>query len=105
MVRVAVLLAASGLPADPGAVALAFVALGAFGLLPIGPAAPAGAALAVLGAVDPARAAAFGLAVAATGLVAVLAYGAVVALAPHASAHAERGARALSRPRPWPESP
>jgi hypothetical protein len=47
--------------------------------------------------VDPARAAAFGLAIAATGLVAVLTYGALVALAPQPSARSRSGRRAFIR--------
>ena len=75
-VRLAVLLAAAGLPAGPAQVALLFAALGGFGVLPIGIAAAPAAALAASGA-DAVTAGALGASIAGTTLVAVLAYGAL----------------------------
>jgi hypothetical protein len=69
-----IVLAGFGLPHGLASVALLFVALGVFGLLPIGPMATPGATLAVFGPVDPATAAAAGIAVSATSVAAVAAY-------------------------------
>jgi hypothetical protein len=76
-VRLAILLAAAGLPAAPADVALLFAVLGGFGVLPIGLAAAPGAALATQGAGHLAAAGALGAAIAGTTVAAVLAYGAL----------------------------
>ena len=64
------MLAVVHLDASPAAAALAFAALGAFGLLPLGPSAPPGALLVVSGGAG-AGALAAGLALSATSLAAV----------------------------------
>jgi hypothetical protein len=74
--RVAIALAACGVAAGPSEVGAAFGALGAFGLLPLGPSAPAGATVAVAGTGGAALAA--GLVLAATSIGAVLVYAAIV---------------------------
>jgi hypothetical protein len=72
--RVWLALAAFGLPHDPPSVSALFVALGLFGMLPIGSGATPGAMLAMFGAVDPAAAAAAGIALSGTSLAAVGVY-------------------------------
>jgi hypothetical protein len=79
LARVWLVLAVAHLDASPGAVALAFTALGAFGLLPLGPSAPPGALLVVSGGAA-AGALAAGLALSATSLAGVLAYALVLAV-------------------------
>jgi RNA polymerase sigma-B factor len=74
--RAWLLLVVFGLPHDPGHIALLFVALGAFGLLPIGPTASPAGALAAVGAEQVAAATALGLAISGTTIIAVLAYAA-----------------------------
>jgi hypothetical protein len=74
--RVAVALAASGVAAGPAEVGATFAALGVFGLLPLGPSAPAGATVAIAGTGGEALAA--GLVLAASSLVAVAVYGLAV---------------------------
>jgi len=91
--RVSLTLAACGLPAGAHAVGAAFAALGAFGLLPLGPSAPAGATMAAAGTGGHALAA--GLVLAATSLSAVLVYGAGVAA--FAAARAALGGRRSAR--------
>jgi hypothetical protein len=76
--RVWLALAGFGLPHDLASVSALFVALGIFGLLPIGSGATPAATLAVLGSADPAAAAAAGIALSGTSLAAVGTYGALV---------------------------
>jgi membrane protein implicated in regulation of membrane protease activity len=76
LARMSILLQAFALPADPPSIAFAFVALGIFGLLPIGPASTPGALVAVFGGADAAGAAAAGIAVSATSFAGVALYGA-----------------------------
>ena len=97
LARVWLVLAVAHLDASPAAAALAFAALGIFGLLPLGPSAPPGALLAVSGGAG-AGALAAGLALSATSLAAVAVYGAVLWLA---SSGRGRGA-ALCPDRPQP---
>ena len=78
LARVWLVLAVAHLDASPAAAALAFAALGIFGLLPLGPSAPPGALLVVSGG---AGALAAGLALSATSLAAVALYGAISWLA------------------------
>jgi hypothetical protein len=80
LARVWLVLAVAHLDASPAAAALAFAALGVFGLLPLGPSAPPGALLVVSGGAG-AGALAAGLALSATSLAAVLVYAGVLALA------------------------
>ena len=75
LARVWLVLAVAHLDASPAAAALAFAALGVFGLLPLGPSAPPGALLVVSGGAG-AGALAAGLALSATSLAAVALYGA-----------------------------
>jgi hypothetical protein len=75
--RVAVALSACGVAAGPAEVGGTFAALGVFGVLPLGPSAPAGATVAIAGTGGAALAA--GLVLAASSLVAVVLYGALVA--------------------------
>jgi hypothetical protein len=77
LLRAWVVLVGFGLPSGPSAVALAFVALGVFGLLPIGPGSTPAAMLAVFGTADPTAAAAAGIAISATSFAGVAVYGAV----------------------------
>jgi hypothetical protein len=77
LARVWLVLAVAHLDASPGAAALAFAALGIFGLLPLGPSAPPGALLVVSGGAG-AGALAAGLALSATSLAAVALYGVVL---------------------------
>lgn len=77
--RIWVVLVACGLPHAAGEVGWLFAALGAFGLLPAGPGAPAGATLATLGASDVGGAVAAGLVLSATSIAAVILYGCCVA--------------------------
>lgn len=78
--RIAVLAHAGGLPADLPQLALLYLAIGALGLLPIGPASVPGATLVVAGGTFGVGAAgATGLAIAASTIAAVLTY--VVAMA------------------------
>jgi hypothetical protein len=79
LARVWLVLAVAHLDASPAAAALAFVALGLFGLLPLGPSAPPGALLVVSGGAG-AGALAAGLALSTTSIVAVLAYAGALAL-------------------------
>jgi hypothetical protein len=78
LARVWLVLAVAHLDASPPAAALAFVALGLVGLLPLGPSAPPGALLVVSGGAG-AGALAAGLALSATSMVAVLVYAVVLA--------------------------
>jgi uncharacterized membrane protein YbhN (UPF0104 family) len=101
--RVWLLLGAAGLPNGPAEVALLFVAYGVLGLLPIGPASGAGAALAVVGAGQMAAAAAAGIAISATSILAVGVYALLVLAALAMRARARVPARArLLRPAPRP---
>ncbi len=79
VVRIWLVLVACGLPHSIGELAWLFAALGAFGLLPAGPGAPAGATLATLGSSSVGTAIAAGLVLSATSIVAVIAYGCCVA--------------------------
>jgi hypothetical protein len=79
LARVWLVLAVAHLDASPATAALAFVALGVFGLLPLGPSAPPGALLVVSGGAGAGGLAA-GLALSATSIVAVLAYAGALAL-------------------------
>ena len=79
LARVWLVLAVAHLDASPAGAALAFVALGVFGLLPLGPSAPPGALLVVSGGAG-AGALAAGLALSATSIVAVLVYAGALAL-------------------------
>ena len=76
--RVWLLLTVCGLPHGLGEVGWLFAALGAFGLLPTGPGAPAGATLATLGTTDVGAAVAAGLVLSATSIAAVFIYGCCV---------------------------
>jgi hypothetical protein len=96
LARVCLVLAVAHLDASPGAAALAFAALGIFGLLPLGPSAPPGALLVVSGGAG-AGALAAGLALSATSLAAVALYRVVLWLA---SRH--RGSRPREADRPAP---
>lgn len=78
VVRIWLVLVVCGLPHSAGEVGWLFAALGAFGLLPAGPGAPAGATLATLGAGDIGAAVAAGLVLSATSIGAVVVYGALV---------------------------
>jgi hypothetical protein len=75
LARIAVLLAAFGVPSGLGDAGLVFAAMTLVGLLPIGPASGPVATMAAVGA-DTATAAAIGLALAATSVSGTLAYGA-----------------------------
>ena len=75
LVRSWILLAGFGLPHDLASLAIIFATLGVFGTLPFGPAATAGAMVTVFGTVDATAAAAAGLALAATSILAVTLYG------------------------------
>lgn len=77
--RIWLVLVVCGLPHTAGEVGWLFAALGAFGLLPAGPGAPAGATLATLGASDVGAAVAAGLVLSATSIAAVVVYGGCVA--------------------------
>jgi hypothetical protein len=92
LARVWLVLAVAHLDASPGAVALAFAALGIFGLLPLGPSAPPGALLVVSGGAG-AGALTAGLALSATSLAAVALYGAVLWLASRLPREASRRAQ------------
>lgn len=76
-----------GLPDSLADACVLYVLLGAFGLLPLGPSASAGATLAAFGAgaIDPATAA--GIAISATTVLAVAAYAVFAATWCHAAAH------------------
>jgi hypothetical protein len=74
--RLWLILLVCGLPHGLGEVGWLFAALGAFGLLPAGPGAPAGATLATLGAANIGATVAAGIVLSATSIVAVLIYGA-----------------------------
>jgi hypothetical protein len=76
LARVWLVLVVAHLDASPAAAAAAFVALGVFGLLPLGPSAPPGALLLVSGGTG---ALAAGLALSATSIAAVLVYAGVLA--------------------------
>jgi hypothetical protein len=78
--RLWLVLAVCGLPHGLGEVGWLFAALGAFGLLPAGPGAPAGATLATLGMTNVGGAVAAGLVVSATSIAAVLVYGCCVTI-------------------------
>jgi hypothetical protein len=77
LARIWVALSVVQLDASPARVAVAFAALGAFGLLPLGPSAPPGALLLVSGG---AGALAAGLVLSATSIAAVLLYAGLLAL-------------------------
>jgi hypothetical protein len=79
LLRAWVVLLGFGLPSGPTAVALAFVALGVFGLLPVGPGSTPAAMLAAFGTADPTAAAAAGIAISATSFAGVAVYGGVAA--------------------------
>ncbi len=111
--RMWVVLLACGLPHGLGAVAVAFAALGVFGLLPIGPGAPPSALLAATGGASAGASIAGGLMLGASSIVAVALYALLVGvlLAPRRGGDASgRGARSSSSvdqpkpraPRPWP---
>jgi hypothetical protein len=93
LARVWLVLAVVHLDASPATAALAFVALGVFGLLPLGPSAPPGALLVVSGGAG-AGALAAGLALSATSIAAVLVYAGALALAARASGRSGPGAAA-----------
>ena len=76
--RIWLVLVACGLPHTAGEVGWLFAALGAFGLLPAGPGAPAGATLATLGTGSVGAAVAAGLVLSATSIAGVLVYGCAV---------------------------
>ena len=76
--RVALALAACGLPAGPGETAVVFASLGVLGLLPLGPSASPGATLAVVGGAGVGAALAAGLAISASAIVSVLLYAGAV---------------------------
>jgi hypothetical protein len=75
LARAWVVLVGFGLPHGPSSVALTFIALGVFGLLPIGPASTPGALLAVFGAADATAATAAGIAISASSFAGVAVYG------------------------------
>ena len=111
--RMWVVLLACGHPHGLGAVAVAFAALGVFGLLPIGPGAPPSALLAATGGASAGASIAGGLVLGASSIVAVALYALLVGvlLAPRRGGDASgRGARSSSSvdhpkpraPRPWP---
>ncbi len=79
LTRTWLMLAVFGLPAGAASVALMFVAAGVFGSLPIGPSATPGATIAVFGATDATAAAAAGIALSATSIMAVIVYAASAA--------------------------
>lgn len=72
--RIFLVLAACGLPHGLGEVAWVFATLGVFGLLPIGPGAPAGATLAALGTAAVGATVAAGLLLSVSSIAAVVAY-------------------------------
>lgn len=80
--RVWLLLAAFGLAHGAGEVGWLVATLGAFGLLPAGPGAPAGATVATFATADVGVAVAAGLVLSATSIVAVIVYGCCVMLIP-----------------------
>ena len=82
--RLWLVLSTCGLPHGLGEVALMFAAVGVFGLLPLGPGAPSGAAVATVGAAGLGAALAAGLMLAASAIVAVAGY-ALIVLAARAS--------------------
>jgi len=89
--RVSVALAACGLPAGPGEIAVVFASLGVLGLLPLGPSASPGATLAVVGSAGVGAALAAGLAISASAILSVLLYaGALLALRLRDRAQARR---------------
>ncbi len=101
--RVWVVLLACGLPHGMGHVAATFAALGAFGLLPLGPGAPAGATLAAAGSAGTAAAVAAGLVFSATSIAAVLVYAiatAALTLGARPAPAGRRSARGPLRDRP-----
>ena len=81
LARLWLVLAVCGLPHDLSDVTWTFATLGAFGLLPIGPGAPAGATLATFGVAHLGAAIAAGLILGASSIVAVLVYAFAVGLA------------------------
>ena len=83
LTRLWLILATCGLPHGLGEVAWVFAALGVFGLLPLGPGAPAGATLAALGATQLGATLVAGLMVSASSIVAVAVYWLAVMLAAH----------------------
>ena len=80
--RVWLILAVCGLPHGLDEVAWVVAALGIFGLLPLGPGAPPGATVAAIGSASVGAAVAAGLLLSASGIIAVLVYALVVAVAP-----------------------
>ena len=86
--RIALVLTVCGLPHGLGEVAWVFAAMGAFGLLPIGPGSTPGATLAALGTASAGAAVAAGLVLAASSIAAVLVYALLVALEPRLPAAA-----------------
>ena len=82
LARVWLILAVCGLPHGLDEVAWVVAALGIFGLLPLGPGAPPGATVAAIGSASVGAAVAAGLLLSASGIIAVLVYALVVAVAP-----------------------
>jgi hypothetical protein len=78
--RIWLVLSVCGLPHGLGEIAWLWAALGIFGLLPLGPGAPAGATLATLGGDSLGAAVAGGLVLGASSIAGVLVYGLVVAV-------------------------
>jgi hypothetical protein len=80
VVRIWLVLSVCGLPHGLGEIAWLWAALGIFGLLPLGPGAPAGATLATLGGDSLGAAVAGGLMLGASSIAGVLVYGLGVAV-------------------------
>ena len=80
-VRVWLVLSLLQLPAGVGQISSTFASLGVFGLLPLGPTAPAAGAMASTGGADLSAGLAAGLVIAASALLAVAVYAALVLLA------------------------
>lgn len=100
-VRIAVLAQACGLPVDAPRLALLYLAIGALGLLPIGPASVPGATLVAAGGtagVGPAGAT--GLAIAASTIAGVLIYALGMAIATGGVALVSRNSNGRRAPRP-----
>jgi hypothetical protein len=97
LARIWLVLMVCGLPHSVAEIGWLFAALGAFGLLPAGPGAPAGATLATLGTSSVGAAVAAGLVLSATSIAAVVVYGCCVTIG--SAVLAEAGARAAQRSR------
>jgi len=104
LARVAIVLAVCGLPHGVADVASVFVAMGVFGLLPIGPGASPGATLAAFGTAAVGASVAAGLMLGASSIVAVLVYAPLVALAARVTSPDRAGRAAASTSRS-PERP